>query len=261
MFNRYTEKARRVIFHARYEASMFGSPYIESEHLLLGLVNENHVLANRLVRAGKSVDEIRRHIELRTPTRATISTSVDLPLSNECKRILADAAEEAERAHHQHIGTEHLVAGVLREERCFAAELLRKYGVSLDDARNDIEGSRPDASWIGDPSVGLRAGFGSGRVRSTPGMHVPPRIEFVCDGKELLSSVVLGPPPRVGERVVFRREEQDKGYRVRDVTYRYDFPKEAPTPEQVAQPAGGAIFVTPVIAFRPAVIIVTLEHE
>lgn len=262
MFNRYTEKARRVIFHARYEASMFGSPYIETEHLLLGLLNENHKLANRLVRQASSIDEIRRQIESRTPTRAKISTSVDLPLSNECKRILAYAAEEAERVHHKHIGTEHLVAGVLREEACFAADLLRKYGVTLADARSDIDG-RPDAGSIGGPSsiTGRGFGSGSGLIRTSPGMHVPPRIEFVCDGKQLLSSVVLGPPPRVGEHVVIRREGNEKRYVVRDVTYRYELPTEAPKPEQVEQPAGGTIFVTPVIAFRPAVITVTLEIE
>ena len=124
MFERYTEKARRVIFFARYEASQFGSPYIETEHLLLGLLREDKALTNKFLRSHASVDSIRKQIEGHTTMREKVSTSVDLPLSNECKRVLAYAAEEAERLSHKHIGTEHLLLGLLREEKCFAAEIL-----------------------------------------------------------------------------------------------------------------------------------------
>ena len=115
MFERYTEKARRVIFFARYEASQFGSPYIETEHLLLGLLREDKALTNRFLRSHASVESIRKQIEGHTTIREKVSTSVDLPLSNECKRVLAYAAEEAERLSHKHIGTEHLLLGLLRE--------------------------------------------------------------------------------------------------------------------------------------------------
>src|SRR5208337_412812 len=116
MFERYTEKARRVIFFARYEASQFGSPYIETEHLLLGLLREDKALTNRFLRSHASVESIRKQIEGHTTIREKVSTSVDLPLSNECKRVLAYAAEEAERLSHKHIGTEHLLLGLFREE-------------------------------------------------------------------------------------------------------------------------------------------------
>lgn len=95
MFERYTEKARRVVFFARYEASQFGQPCIETEHLLLGLLREDKALTNRFLGAHALVDSIRREIEKNTIVREKISTSVDLPLSNECKRVLAYAAEEA----------------------------------------------------------------------------------------------------------------------------------------------------------------------
>ena len=106
MFERYTEKARRVIFFARYEASQFGSPYIETEHLLLGLLREDKALANRFLRSHAAVDSIRKQIEGHATIREKVSTSVDLPLSHECKRVLAYGAEEAERLNHKHIGTE-----------------------------------------------------------------------------------------------------------------------------------------------------------
>src|SRR5215471_14054192 len=122
MFERYTEKARRVIFFGRYEASQFGSPYIETEHVLLGLLREDKALTNRFLRS--QAEAIRKQIEDHTTVREKVPTSVDLPLSNESKRVLAYAAEEAERLSHKHIGTEHLLLGLLREEESFAARIL-----------------------------------------------------------------------------------------------------------------------------------------
>jgi ATP-dependent Clp protease ATP-binding subunit ClpC len=139
MFERYTEKARRVIFFARYEASQFGSPYIETEHLLLGLLREDKALTNRFLRSHASVESIRKQIEGHTTIREKVSTSVDLPLSNECKRVLAYAAEEAERLSHKHIGTEHLLLGLLREEKCFAAEILMERGLRLPTIREELQ--------------------------------------------------------------------------------------------------------------------------
>jgi ATP-dependent Clp protease ATP-binding subunit ClpA len=144
MFERYTEKARRTIFFARYEASQFGSPYIETEHLLLGLLREDKRLTNRFLRSHASVESIRRQIEARTLVREKVSTSVDLPLSNECKRVLAYAAEEAERLGHAHIGTEHLLLGLLREGGCFAAQLLTERGVELRQMREAVAAAPPD---------------------------------------------------------------------------------------------------------------------
>ena len=139
MFDRYTEKARRVIFFARYEASQFGSPYIETEHLLLGILREDKALTNRFLKSQASVESIRKQIEGHTTIREKVSTSVDLPLSNECKRVLAYAAEEAERFSHIHIGTEHLLLGLLREEKCFAAEILQERELQPQAVREEVE--------------------------------------------------------------------------------------------------------------------------
>ncbi len=73
-----------------------------------------------------------------------MSTSIDLPLSNECKRILAYAAEEAERLNHRHIGTEHLLLGILREEKCVAAEILQERGLRLTSIREELSRSAVD---------------------------------------------------------------------------------------------------------------------
>ncbi len=150
MFERYTEKARRVIFFARYEASQFGAPAIEPEHLLLGLMREDKTLTARfLARAQASLEAIRKDIEGRAPMREKISTSVELPLAPETKRVLAYAHEESDRLQHRHIGTEHLLLGLLREERSMAAEILFERGLRLAAVREEVAratGSDPRAA-------------------------------------------------------------------------------------------------------------------
>jgi ATP-dependent Clp protease ATP-binding subunit ClpC len=120
MFERYTEKARRVIFFARYEANQYGSAFIDTQHLLLGLVRES--LFIRLLPKA-NFESIHKQIDARTPARekismpeiyATCAIPVDLPLSDESKRVLLFAAEETDRLGHKHIGTEHLFLGLLR---------------------------------------------------------------------------------------------------------------------------------------------------
>src|SRR2546429_1724423 len=144
MFERYTEKARRVIFFARYEASQFGSPYIETEHLLLGLLREDKALANRFLRSHAAVESNRKQIQGHTTIREKVSPSAELPLSHEFKRVLAYGAEEAERLSHKHIGTEHLLLGLLREEKCFAAEILHERGLRLSTIREELARSQSE---------------------------------------------------------------------------------------------------------------------
>ncbi|MGA3133147.1 MAG: Clp protease N-terminal domain-containing protein [Terracidiphilus sp.] len=138
MFERYTEKARRVIFFGRYEASQLGSPYIETEHLLLGLLREDIALTNRFLHSHASVESIRKQIDEHTAPREKVATSVNLPFSNESKRVLAYSAEEAEKLGHKHIGTEHLLLGLLREEKCFATKILEERGLKLDQTRDEL---------------------------------------------------------------------------------------------------------------------------
>jgi ATP-dependent Clp protease ATP-binding subunit ClpC len=138
MFERYTEKARRVIFFARYEASQFGSPYIDTEHLLLGIMREDKALTTNFILKTTSAAAIHHKIETAVTKREKVSTSVDLPLSNECKRVLAYAAEEAARLSHKHIGTEHLFLGLMREEKSFAARILSDIGVELKTVREEL---------------------------------------------------------------------------------------------------------------------------
>jgi hypothetical protein len=136
MFERYTEHARRVIFFARYDASTLGSPYIEPEHLLLGLLREDPVLRGRLQPGG--IEQIRKRIGENCPIRDKVSTSVDLPLSHDAKRVLAIAAQESEELHHKVIDCGHLVLGLLHLENSVAVAALKQCGIDGPSYRDIV---------------------------------------------------------------------------------------------------------------------------
>lgn len=139
MFERYTEKARRVIFFARYEASLAGAEAIEPEHLLLGIAREDdYLLARFLPNGNGSVESLRAQIQRQVAGREMIPTSVELPLAPETKRVLHYAHEESDRLRDRHIGTEHLLLGLVREERSIAAQVLSELGLHLDGVRTAL---------------------------------------------------------------------------------------------------------------------------
>lgn len=211
MFERYTEKARRTIFFARYEASQFGSPYIETEHLLLGLLREDKALTNRFLRGPGVVEDIRRQIESATTVREKTSTSVDLPLSNENKRVLAYAAEEAERLSHKHIGTEHLLLGLLREEKSFGAQILLDLGLRISSIREELARSAHEGEAAPQAKeTGLLADFSTYLTRLAKEGSLLPcvgrerEIEQVIHilGRSSKNNAVLVGDPGVGKRTI-----------------------------------------------------------
>jgi ATP-dependent Clp protease ATP-binding subunit ClpC len=140
MLERYTENARRVIFFASYEASNYGSKKIAPEHMLLGLMRADKTLANRFFTARSSfnADLIRQEIESRTVRHEKLPQTMEVSLTPETKRILAFAFEESDRLQNRYIGTEHLLLGILREERSMAAEILFERGLRLSAVRELI---------------------------------------------------------------------------------------------------------------------------
>lgn len=180
MFERYTERARRVLFFARYEASQLGSVSIETEHLLLGLIREGKGLTARLfAHSHLSLESIRKEIEGRSVFREKVSTSVEIPFSAETKRVLGFAAEESDRLLHNYIGTEHLLLGILHEERSMAASVLMDKGMRLATVREDIVQllKEPETRSDGDVAV-ARSG---GRIPGARGMphYVPSRTVHI----------------------------------------------------------------------------------
>ena len=130
MFERYTEGARRIIFFARYEASQYGSRLIEPEHMLLGLLREHpSLLKGRL--SHDSVTNLRLEIEPQLKRGPRFNTSVEVPFSEESKHVLEHASAEAERLSHPYIGTEHILFGILAEDKCPASRVLRVHDLTV----------------------------------------------------------------------------------------------------------------------------------
>lgn len=138
MFERFTEKARRVIFFARYEASHYGASEISTEHLLLELLREAKELFFVAGSGSDQLESIHEEIDKAIEHRPSIATSVDLPLSSESRHVLTAAADEADLLAHKHIGTEHLLLGILRQEKSLAAQILRKRGFEAEQIRERI---------------------------------------------------------------------------------------------------------------------------
>jgi ATP-dependent Clp protease ATP-binding subunit ClpC len=201
MFERYTESARRAVFFSRYEAAQNGSPYIETAHLLLGILREG---AGFVSSVGGSpveiiVDDCRK--SLAPPSPKVLSG--DLPLANGCKRVLAYAFEESMRLQSATIGTHHLILGLLRENDA-TSEFLKKHGITLEKARS----RQPVESFH--------------QKSATPG-PAETLIEFFCEGRPLTSASLSSgtPEPRVGEGIVLSNKGTSVFYKVIAVHHYY----------------------------------------
>lgn len=129
-----------MIFFSRYEASELGSRFIETEHVLLGLLREDPSLVAALPYGADG--GIRQMVSEKYPAnRKGLEVPVDLPLSSEAKRVLTYASEESEQLGHKYIETGHLVLGLLRIEGCLGAKILGKYGIELEQYRESIRDS------------------------------------------------------------------------------------------------------------------------
>jgi ATP-dependent Clp protease ATP-binding subunit ClpA len=216
MFERYNEKGRRTIFFARYEASQFDSPEIQSEHLLLGILREGRSALNSVLGLQNREDEIRAAIVASSKPQGKKTTSVDLPLTNECKRILAYGAEEAMRLDNEHIGIEHLLLGILREEKCLAAKILHDRGVQLKKARALISEAKAELAASGTHTV-------SEQTQSlAAGPVVDIQIVKASTSEILFKYSSRSRAPRIGEviRIGFA-DRSVQSYRIQDVVWEF----------------------------------------
>ena len=134
-FEKFTERARKVLSLSQEEAQRFNHNYIGTEHILLGLVREGEgVAAKVLASLGVELDKVRSAVEY-IIGRGEKEVSGDIGLTPRAKRVIELAVDEARRLNHNYIGTEHLLLGLLREEEGVAAGVLESLGVSLDKVR------------------------------------------------------------------------------------------------------------------------------
>jgi len=141
MFNRFTERARKVIILAKEEARRFNHDYIGTEHILLGLIREGEgVAAAVLQKLDVSLENIRLEIEKLVQPGPTTQIIGDIPFTPRAKKALELAAEEARSLGHNYIGTEHLLLGLIREGEGIASQVLLNLGLDLNSVRNEVMG-------------------------------------------------------------------------------------------------------------------------
>ena len=133
----FTERVRKVLAMAREEAARLHHEYVGTEHILLGLIREGEgVAATVLQNLSVELDEIQQKIEETVKKgKAAQTTGPDLPYTSRAKKVLELAMSEARELSHSYVGTEHLLLGLLREEKGIAAQVLTDSGVNLEAAR------------------------------------------------------------------------------------------------------------------------------
>src|SRR6187402_3129521 len=135
----FTDRVRKVLQMAREEAARLHHEYVGTEHILLGLIREGEgVAAAVLQNLNVDLEEISQRIEETVKKgKAAAATGPDLPYTSRAKKVLELAMSEARELNHSYVGTEHLLLGLLREEKGIAAQVLTDAGINLDEARRE----------------------------------------------------------------------------------------------------------------------------
>src|ERR671928_577660 len=139
MFERFTDRARKVMALANQEAQRFNHEYIGTEHILLGLVKEGSgVAANVLKNLDIDLRKIRLEVEKIVQSGPDMVTMGKLPQTPRAKKVIEYSIEEARNLNHNYVGTEHLLLGLLREQEGVAAQVLMNLGLKLEDVREEV---------------------------------------------------------------------------------------------------------------------------
>jgi four helix bundle protein len=207
MHERFTDRARKVMALANQEAQRFNHEYIGTEHILLGLVKEGSgVGATVLKNLGVDIKKLRQAVEKLVRRGPNMIGMGKLPQTPRAKRVIEYAIEEARALHHNYVGTEHILLGLLRESDGIAAQTLRNSGLKLEDVRREVlnllgagseqenavpfRGMGPDMSWVGMP---VRLGDRAQRVMMSASREAQQsRQEHVQTEHILLSLVEEG---------------------------------------------------------------------
>ena len=197
LFEKYNEKSRRALFFARYEASKLGSRVIESEHILLGILREGEEsIVELLQRLEVKPEDLRREIEGERVFVERISSTAELPLSEESKKILAYASHEAESMVHSAVGSEHLLIGVLRVDGCLAQRVLVQQGLEVAKVREQVAAiARERASRRGKQDLPFLTEFGRDLTALAQQDHFDPLI-----GRDVRRSAASSRSSRGGRR-------------------------------------------------------------
>src|SRR5215217_2946958 len=177
MYERFTDRARKVMQLANQEAQRFNHEYVGTEHVLLGLVKEGSgVAANVLKNLDIDLRKIRVEVEKIVQAGPDMVTMGKLPQTPRAKKVIEYSIEEARNLNHNYVGTEHLLLGLLREQEGVAAQVLMNLGLKLEDVREEVLNllghNMPESSE--GPGEGQVQDPGPGQLRPRPDRAGPP---------------------------------------------------------------------------------------
>ncbi|TVQ59548.1 MAG: NDP-hexose 4-ketoreductase, partial [Phycisphaerales bacterium] len=201
MFERFTDRARKVMALANQEAQRFNHEYIGTEHILLGLVKEGSgVGANVLKNLDVDLRKVRLEVEKLVKSGPEMVTMGKLPQTPRAKKVIEFAIEEARNLNHNYVGTEHLLLGLLREHDGVAAQVLMNLGLKLEEVREEVlnllgagmESDEVESAGKGEP--GGLSGPGVGPEGARRGKSKTPALDsFGRDLTELAKESQLDP--------------------------------------------------------------------
>ncbi len=197
-FERFTDRARKVMQLANQEAQRFNHEYVGTEHILLGLIKEGSgVAANVLRNLDVDLKKIRLEVEKLVQTGPDMVTMGRLPLTPRARKVIEYATEEARNLNHNYIGTEHLLLGLLREQEGVAAQVLMNLGLKLEEVREEVLnllGHGSEAAETPDRSAGLGQDEGTGEPSARASRSRTPALDsFGRDLTELARQGKLDP--------------------------------------------------------------------
>lgn len=200
MFEKFTERGRKIIIYAREEAEKRRNDYLGTEHLLLGIIREEDSLPVMILKKmGLSPEELRIEVERNLPTGSNILTFGDIPFTPRAKKVLELAVEEARLLGHGYIGSEHLLIGLIREEEGIAGKILRSLGANILGARQLAI------------NLSMRGLYYTGKSKKS---HTPALDEFGRDITQLAREGKLDPV--IGREDEIERVLQILGRRVKN---------------------------------------------
>jgi ATP-dependent Clp protease ATP-binding subunit ClpC len=202
MYERFTDRARKVMQLANQEAQRFNHEYIGTEHVLLGLIKEGSgVAANVLKNLDIDLRKIRMEVEKLVQSGPDMVTMGKLPQTPRAKKVIEYSMEEARNLNHNYVGTEHILLGLLREQEGVAAQVLMNLGLKLEDVREEVlnllghgmEGEGGERAGLGGRATS-GAGTGGGEATAKAGKSKTPALDsFGRDLTELARQGKLDP--------------------------------------------------------------------
>jgi len=203
MYERFTDRARKVMQLANQEAQRFNHEYIGTEHVLLGLIKEGSgVAANVLKNLDIDLRKIRMEVEKLVQSGPDMVTMGKLPQTPRAKKVIEYSMEEARNLNHNYVGTEHILLGLLREQEGVAAQVLMNLGLKLEDVREEVlnllghgmEGEGGERAGLGGRATSGSAAAGSGEATAKAGKSKTPALDsFGRDLTELARQGKLDP--------------------------------------------------------------------